>query len=279
MPRAYDAILLDLDGTLVDASDRIHPRTLESLRAAAERGVRVLVATGRSELATAPVLDALAIDEPAIVYNGAAVWDPRSRRLVEERTLSRRSLERTIAFGLERGYMTVTMCAGAKYALEPRGELERMALRDMRGLRLVAPADLLAQRAIRVTLFSTEHASSLELAQELEQHVAQPIYLTHFPLSALPHHRESTLLVCDVHPPCRGKGEALRLVAERYQIPPARVVAVGDATNDVPMLEAAGLAIAMEHSMPEALAHADRVIGGCESDAIGKLVEELFLRE
>ena len=83
--------------------------------------------------------------------------------------------------------------------------------------------------------------------------------------------------MCDVHPPCRGKAEALRLLEERYQIPPARVVAVGDATNDVPMLEAAGLAIAMESSMPEALAHADRVIGGCESDAIGELVEELFL--
>ena len=60
--RNYDAILLDLDGTLVDEHDQIHPHTLRSLRAAAERGVRVMIATGRSELATIPVVEQLGID-------------------------------------------------------------------------------------------------------------------------------------------------------------------------------------------------------------------------
>jgi hydroxymethylpyrimidine pyrophosphatase-like HAD family hydrolase len=83
--------------------------------------------------------------------------------------------------------------------------------------------------------------------------------------------------VLDIHPPCRGKGEALRVLEELYGIPAARVVAVGDATNDIPMFELAGLSVAMENSMGEALAVAQRVIGSNNGPAIAELVEELFL--
>ena len=275
--RAHDAILLDLDGTLVDESDRIHPRTLEALREADGRGVRVMIATGRSETATLPVLDQLGLDGPAVVYNGGGLYCPREGRLVEERTLSDVAVERAVAFGLEGGHMTVTMCAGKKYTIEPRSNVEQMALHDMTGLTIVEPEGLVAPHAMRVTLFSDRHASSAQFAVEVEAAIARPVYLTDFPLCCLPRHRESRLLVVDVHPPCRGKAEGLRVLEERWAIPPERVVAVGDASNDLPMLAAAGLSVAMGNAYPEALSAAERVIGDNDTDAIGLLVEELFL--
>jgi hydroxymethylpyrimidine pyrophosphatase-like HAD family hydrolase len=53
-------------------------------------------------------------------------------------------------------------------------------------------------------------------------------------------------------------------------------VAVGDADNDLPMLTAAGLSVAMRNSMPRVLGAAQRVIGHNNSDTIAELVEELF---
>ena len=275
--RAFDALLLDLDGTLVTAQDRIHPRTREALRAAVARGVHVRIATGRSELATIPVLEDLGLEEPAVVFNGAGVWCPLRREFLEERVLSERTLRRSVAYGLERGLLTVTMGAGRKHALQPRREAEQLALSEMTGLHFVEPGELLGRRTIRVTLFSDEHATSQALADDIERAVSQPVYLTHFPLNVLAHHRSSRLLVADVHPPCRGKAEALRLLREEHGVAPERVVAVGDASNDVPMLLAAGLGVAVEGSMREALEVADRVIGAAETDALGLLVEELFL--
>jgi Cof subfamily protein (haloacid dehalogenase superfamily) len=275
--RAYDALLLDLDGTLVDPEDRVHPRTRAALSAAVERGVRVRIATGRSELATIPVLEDLGLSEPAVVFNGAGVWCPLRREFLEERVLSDRTLERAVDYGLARGLLTVTMGSGRKHAVQPRREAEALALSEMTGLHYVEPADLLGRRTIRVTVFSDEHSSSQQLADDVERAIDAPVYLTHFPLHVLPNHRESRMLVVDVHPPCRGKGEALRLLAEEHGIAPERVVAVGDASNDVPMLAAAGLGVAVEGSMREALEVADRVIGPPETDALGALVEELFL--
>ncbi len=277
MVRKYDAILLDLDGTLVDDDDGIHPRTLAALRAADASGVQVMIATGRSELATQPVLRALELDTPAAVFNGAALWCPKTSRFLEERVFSERTLGRVLDYGEQHGLLTVVMCAGKKYALAPRNEVERLALHDMTGLEYSEARSLRRHRAIRVTLFSSTQPSSDVFAAEVGAAIDQPSYVTHFPLKLLAHHRESNLLVVDLHPPCCGKGEALRMLEERYGVPRERVVAVGDASNDVDMFVRAGLSVAMENSMPEARAAASRMIGRNDSDTIGALVEELFL--
>ena len=275
--RDYDAIVLDLDGTLLDERGLVLPENRAALAEAAARGVRVMVATGRSSLSAHPVLEELGLDAPAVVFNGAAVWCPRERRMLEERVLSNRTLERTLGFARRRDLLTVVMCADAKLALAPRDEEEAAALALMTALEFVGRDELATEYAIRVTLFADGHERSEDLAREVEDAVDLPMYLTDFPLSALPSHRSSRLSVVDVQPPCRGKAEALRWLSERHGIDPRRVVAVGDASNDVPMFEAAGLAIAMAESMPQALAAADRVIGSHRTAAIAGLVEELFL--
>ncbi len=277
MVRNYDALLLDLDGTLVADDGTIHPRTLAALRAASTSGVRVMVATGRSELATDPVLRTLDLDSPAVVFNGAALWCGRTQRFLEERVLSERTLGRVLDYGTAHGLLTVVMCAGRKYALAPRNEVERLALHDMTGLEFSEPQALRRHRAIRVTLFSSRQPTSDVFAEDVRRAIDQPNYMTHFPLNLLAHHRASELLVVDLHPPCCGKGEALRVLEERFGIPRQRVVAIGDASNDVDMFTRAGLAVAMGNAMPEALATASRVIGHNDTDTIGALVEELFL--
>jgi Cof subfamily protein (haloacid dehalogenase superfamily) len=276
MTSAYDALVLDLDGTLLGESGAVHPRNLEVLRAAADRGVRVMIATGRSSLSAHPILEQLALATPAVVFNGGGLYDASQRKMLEERVLSNRTLARALAHGRERDWLTVLMCADRKLALAPRDEIEARALAMMTGLRHVARQDLTAEFVMRVTFFSREHETSDAFGEEVERSVAEPIYLTHFPLSILPSHRESRLHVVDVHPPCRGKGEAMRVLQEWYGIPAHRVVAVGDATNDIPMLEAAGLGVAMGDGMEEARAVADRIIGGHDTTAIAELVEELF---
>lgn len=274
--RPYQALVLDLDGTLVSDEGRIHPRTLLALRRASERGARIMVATGRSELGAEAILGELAFDTPAVVYNGAGLFCPVEKRLLEQRLLSDRVVARTFAFARERDLLPLVQVAGAKYAPPSRDDAEERALRHLEGLVRVAHGELPAEYVIRITLFSADHADCSTLAAEAARAIDQPLHVTAFPLRALPQHKESPLSVVDVQPPCRGKGEALRVLAERYGIPARGVVAVGDADNDLSMLEPAGLAVAMENSTPRVLALAARVIGGNNTDALGKLVEELF---
>jgi hypothetical protein len=274
----YEALLVDLDGTLLDESGRVLPESARALRAVEARGGRVMIATGRSTVSARPVLEELGLATPAIVFNGAGLWCPARRRMLEERVLSTRTLERALDFGARRDLLTVVMTNERKLSSGPRDEAERNALSGLHGLEVVARPDLRVEFVIRVTYFSDAHPSSQHLFEEVEREVGLPVYLTHFPLNALATHRASTISVLDLHPPCRGKAEGLRALEELYGVPPERVVAIGDATNDIPMLEAAGLGVAMGDGMPEAIAAADRVIGDNDSTAIAELVEELFLR-
>ena len=277
--RDYDALLIDLDGTLLDGEDNIHPRNLAALTAARERGVQVMVVTGRSRVTAQPVLDELGLGTTAVLFNGAAVYCPVQDRLTEERVLSERALGLLLAHAEETGDLTVLMTATRKVVRADIGADDRRALDGLAGVEFAAEGDPRPEHVIRVTFLSSRHSSSALLAAEVEAAAGVPLYLTHFPLSVLPRHRESDYQAVDVHAPCRGKAEALRLLRDQHGIPPERVVAVGDATNDIPMIEGAGLGVAMGSGMRELIDVADRVIGHHDTSAIGELVEELFLQE
>jgi hypothetical protein len=66
-------------------------------------------------------------------------------------------------------------------------------------------------------------------------------------------------------------------VASAAGIDPGAVCAVGDDVNDLPMIRAAGLGVAMGNASPEVLAAADRVVAGHDDGGIDELAE-LILR-
>jgi Cof subfamily protein (haloacid dehalogenase superfamily) len=274
---AYRALVLDLDGTLVADDGAVRPRVSAALADLVDRGVAVQIATGRSEAGTRAVARELGIRLPCVVYNGAALWCPRRDELIEERVLSNRAVERTLAFAQQHELQCVVMQRGGKFATPPRDSIESSALNRLEELHLTPFDRLPREYVIRITLFSSKHGDARGFSAELERALALPVYLTEFPLNLLATHRDSPLCVVDVQPPCRGKGEALRYLEEEHSIPARSVVAVGDAGNDIPMLKAAGMGVAMGEAGPDVVAAARRQIGSCNSDAIAELIEELFL--
>lgn len=276
MARAYDALLLDLDGTLLDDDEQVPARTRAALDAARAEGVVVMTVTGRSLISAQPVMDELELDTPTVLFNGCAVWCPSERRLIEERTLSNRTNRRVLDWAEARDAQVIVMTAREKYSLEPRSENERRNSGGFYGMQFVSRAELYREWTIRLSIL-VEDPDSARVARDLELAAGDMAYVSHFPLSLLPRHRTNPYCAVDVHPPCKGKAEALRICEERYGIPASRVVAVGDGDNDVPMIRAAGLGVAMGNAQDVALAAADRVIGRNDSPALAELIEELFL--
>ena len=72
------------------------------------------------------------------------------------------------------------------------------------------------------------------------------------------------------------RSSALRLVAERLGVPIEETVAFGDGNNDIPLLETAGLGIAVGNAKERLKSVAKRVIGHHDEDSVGIALEEIF---
>ena len=74
MTRAWDLILFDLDGTLLNGNSVVSPRTAETLRLLTERGIAYTVATGRMRQGSRELLAAHGFQLPQIFKNGVMTW-------------------------------------------------------------------------------------------------------------------------------------------------------------------------------------------------------------
>jgi Cof subfamily protein (haloacid dehalogenase superfamily) len=272
----YDAVLLDLDGTLLDGQGQIRPRNVDALRSLVDKGVEVMIATGRSTVATLPAIKVLELETPMLVFNGAGIYCPKTDKLLEERILSNAVVGRSMDFARDRELLMVVQQSTKKFALKPRTHDERRALDFFTGLQEVAPEQMPRECVMRVIYYSAQHEDSAALRADVAEALDAPLFLTDFPLNLLVTHRDSPLSVVDVHPPSRGKAEGLRYLSEQRGIAPERVVAIGDASNDLDMLKAAGLGVAMGGSSALVQSVADRVIDHHDTDAIADLIDELF---
>jgi hypothetical protein len=72
------------------------------------------------------------------------------------------------------------------------------------------------------------------------------------------------------------KATGLAEVAERLEVPAARVIAFGDMPNDVAMLRWAGHGVAMANAHPAVLAVADEITGPNTEDGVAQVLERWF---
>jgi HAD superfamily hydrolase (TIGR01484 family) len=83
--------------------------------------------------------------------------------------------------------------------------------------------------------------------------------------------------MCEVLHPDASKWSAILHLAERWSIAPREICAIGDDMNDVPMLQGAGLGVAMGHAPDAVLAVADHITGDHESDGLATFIEQVLL--
>lgn len=74
-----------------------------------------------------------------------------------------------------------------------------------------------------------------------------------------------------------GKRNAMLGVLKRYSLLPEECIAFGDSENDVEMLKAAGIGVAMGNATPDALAAADYVTDDCDEDGLANALRRFSL--
>ncbi|MGD9648122.1 MAG: Cof-type HAD-IIB family hydrolase [Pirellulales bacterium] len=275
----YRLLALDIDGTLVNLDDEISPATRAALVRAAATGTRIVLATGRRygrAVHLAHTLTELVGQTcPLVTSSGALVKDPADHRTLHLAELPRPALLkilRTIdAAGFEPIFYADTYHEG--YDLYCRTTdvtcpllaefMARNAPFAQVWPRLVEdpPAGIFGGFAMGT------RAAMLDLARELDR-VAPGVLYTHVLRSP-----KYTGFMCEIAPAGATKWAAIVRIAEHWGIPPAEICAVGDDVNDVPMIEGAGLGIAMGNAPEEVREAADRVAPTLDEDGLAQAID------
>ena len=109
----YKLIALDMDGTLLTSDKRISDKTKEALKKAEEKGVKVVLASGRPIDGLRRYLDELGLvddNEYVLSYNGCLVQETKSEKIISEKGLKGSDLHYIYNFAREFGVMHKPEC-------------------------------------------------------------------------------------------------------------------------------------------------------------------------
>ncbi|HET7034447.1 MAG TPA: HAD family hydrolase [Thermomicrobiaceae bacterium] len=271
-------LALDIDGTLLDPSDIVTPVVRAAIGAARAQGVAVALATGRRLRSTRRVVEELGIQLPLVLSNGALIWDSAAEAPLHEATFTAEAIATVLEASLAVGLAPILLQGPlhGEHLVVPAGEeLEHYARAFGRGWRDVdsVPATALPETAevLTIDIFGPER----QLRALTDRLAARGLAIFHSgPLAletATPH------WAANIHMPGVSKAAGVARLAADLGLTLADVVAVGDGENDLPLLEAAGIGVAMGNAAPDVRARADAVVRGHDADGVAEAIERFVL--
>ncbi len=269
MPKTL--FITDLDGTLLGRDDRISPTSLKTLNALIEDGLSLTYATARSLSSASRVTSGLHLCLPVIVYNGAFIREPVTAQNLHSVSFSPvlRVRIQSVAAHLALSPLVYSFVEGRecvswlpsrendgirRYLSQRSGDPRLRPLEDETALYAgdVFYYTFIGEQAALLPLY--EEVSQLEGCRcVFQQELYRPEYW------------------CEVMPAQATKAEAARKLKELLGF--ERIVAFGDAINDIPLFEAADEAYAVDNAAEPLKRIATGVIGANDADGVARFLK------
>lgn len=245
-------IALDVDGTLVTFDDVMSDAVRETVRAAVDAGIAVVISTGRAIPGVMRTVEMLGLDDGiAVASNGSVVFTYSPVEVVHTTTFDARETVKLLLEHVPDAAVAVEDLA-LGYRINkpfPSGELTGQ-------MTVQAIDELVAEPVTRVVIRSPE-SSAEEFAQ-----MARSIGL------AGTNYYVGYTAWLDLAPEGVSKAAGLQVVCDRLGVAAADVLAIGDGNNDVEMLAWAGRGVAMGNAPSVVQVGADDVTESIENDGV-----------
>lgn len=279
----YRLIALDLDGTLLNPDGEVSPANRAAIADAREAGAVVVPCTGRSWREARLALEDVEGLDVGVFVTGATVADLPTGKALDfacfephvahdivqalrqepESVLVFREFERT----------------GHEYLVTGAGELAPMtrAWFELTGAVVqqqpeVGIDDL--HHCLRVGMITTGDRVG-ELVDSLRDRCGDRALVHSFCAIHQPESRQS-LHILEAFAAGVDKWRGVKFLADRHGIAADEVACLGDEINDLSMLEAAGLGVAMDNAIDAAKTRADRVTRSHADDGVAFAIRQML---
>ena len=261
-------LVLDLDDTLLTDDHRISDRNREMLIQAQERGIKVVLASGRPTPAMIPFADELELERFGsyiISFNGAVITDMSSRQPIFERSLTKEEIHSLHDFSLKHRVHIITY---SKKGIVTESQSEYIDVeKNLTGLPLLQVPSFKAEvTGAAVKCILLDDPDRLKRIEQILKQERQDLSVA-----------TSKPFFLEVMPQGIDKAASIDVLAQRLGINQHQIIAVGNAGNDLSMIEYAGLGVWVDNVTPELRDRADYIVASNMDDGVAEVVERFLL--
>lgn len=261
-------LVLDMDDTLLTDDHKISDRNKQRLLQAQEKGVYVVLASGRPTPAMTKFAKELQLDfynSYMLSYNGAVITQLKDNQIIFEQSLTQQQIHEIHDYSLKSNTHIITY-------------LDDKIISETHSEYIDVEIHLTEMEHHKVDCFKTAVYTSAVKCILLEE----PSYLKEVEedlKKVMPHLSiaRSKPFFLEVVPPGVDKAASLQLLAEKLNIHQSEIIAVGNAGNDLSMVEYAGLGVWVDNVTPELRHKADVIVASNNNDGVAEVVERFIL--
>ncbi|MCD8372826.1 MAG: Cof-type HAD-IIB family hydrolase [Clostridia bacterium] len=265
----YRLIVSDFDGTLLPRGGIISEDVKSAINEYVENGGIFCVCTGRMTASIMPQVKKLGLKGLVIAYQGTVIADIESGKIIKKGGLScEQGQEICLAMESQGKIINAysdevlyTTAGGGNRLIKKYEEITGITANHIDGCMsaYIRNNNLSCQKIISVV----PPEEKIPLYKFLCETLGEKYEVTY-----------SSDVLVEVSPKGDDKGEALKFIADFYHIPLEKTIALGDNLNDLPMLLAAGLGVAVDNATEELKKRCDEVCPSCEDGGVGVIIRK-----
>lgn len=266
----YKLIALDMDGTLLKDDKTISKANFDAIQTAKAKGIKVILATGRPIKGIQKYLEELNLTNEgdyAVAFNGAVVQGTKHGNVIVEDLMSLDDLK--YLYDISKKLQVNIHALTPEDVITPK--VSKYSIREA----------TMNNIPLKETDFSTLDRNTLivkimfidekEILDRVARNLPEEVYEKFTVVRSEPFFLEFLNKTAN-------KGTGVHLLAKSLGIKQEEVICVGDAGNDIHMVEYAGLGVAMENAFPELKNVADYVTKSNEEDGVAHVINKFILK-
>lgn len=266
----FKMIVSDIDGTLMGKDHKIHQLTRDIVFHLRDKGFHFTLATGKNLPSTISQADALKIDLPLILINGAML-QKRNGDILCQTTLPIGVTNKVIEICDEQGKDLVIYIGDEIILKKMNKNLDEIYGHVETGLIEVGEWHNIKDKIMNtnkcLVVDTNDRENLFKIGHEFSKIFDEKADIVHASQSLV-----------EVMPKGVTKVTGIRILADSLGIPMNKIIAFGDFDNDVEMLSTVGLGIAVENASPKAKSAAQLVIGSVDEQGPAMFLEKLLDR-
>lgn len=267
----YRMLVLDLDDTLLKDDRTVSELTRRRLLEAQQQGMIVVLASGRPTYAMQHLAKELCLAEYSgyfISFNGARITSCADQHILLSVDISHAQMCKLFDLAQEHGVYIQTYTED--HILVSKDNEYTQIEKEITGMDVIECTDFKAEiPKTAVKAMMLEHPDRLkEVEKALRPVVENELYMT-----------ITKPFFLEFMNPAVDKGKSLVTLAQHLNVPMEQVIAVGDSYNDISMIKAAGLGVAMGNAVEAVKQAADYETADNEHDGVARVVERFFLQK